>query len=126
MTEIYVDAVGNCEFYESMLSKCFRQAKVTVRPKADHLFKVVSAASIRAKCSRDRLVKNWRFREQGKSLRFKALNCSGYPGDAATVEWLKNNFNPVFGYPCVARFSWKTVRRLLNEDGEKHDVSLFV
>jgi len=42
--EIFVDALGNCELYEKMLSSCFPGAKVTVRPKADSLFKVVSAA----------------------------------------------------------------------------------
>uniref|UniRef100_A0A7S3PM92 Ribonuclease n=1 Tax=Aplanochytrium stocchinoi TaxID=215587 RepID=A0A7S3PM92_9STRA len=121
ITEIYVDAVGNCDFYQKKLSSCFPRARVTVKPKADHLFKVVSAASIRAKCSRDRMVKNWRHREQNKSVKFQPLNCSGYPGDSATVKWLRDNFNTIFGYPCVARFSWKTVRRILNEDGEKHE-----
>merc|ERR1712176_172624 len=114
------DAVGNCETYQQKLSKAFPKAQVTVKPKADHLFKVVSAASIRAKCTRDRLVSQWKFREAGKYLKFSDLNCSGYPSDAKTTEWLKENFNPVFGYPCAARFSWKTVRRILNEEDEKH------
>jgi len=37
---------------------------VTVTPKADLLFKVVSAASIVAKVTRDRKLHNWKFIEE--------------------------------------------------------------
>lgn len=46
-----MDTVGPAEKYEDKLSKLFPGIKVTVRPKADSLFPVVSAASICAKVS---------------------------------------------------------------------------
>ena len=121
VTEIYVDAVGNCETYQKKLERIFgKKAKITVQPKADALYKVVGAASIRAKVTRDRMTKQWQFREARSHLKFDPLECSGYPGDAATIQWLENNNNNVFGFPCVARFSWSTIRkRVFNEEVEE-------
>eukprot|EP00514_Thraustochytrium_sp_LLF1b_P007921 CAMPEP_0184536628 /NCGR_PEP_ID=MMETSP0198_2-20121128/16548_1 /TAXON_ID=1112570 /ORGANISM="Thraustochytrium sp., Strain LLF1b" /LENGTH=307 /DNA_ID=CAMNT_0026929797 /DNA_START=5 /DNA_END=928 /DNA_ORIENTATION=+ len=64
VAEIYVDAVGNCERYQQRLSRDFPNACVTVKPKADAIYKVVGAASIYAKVTRDRSLKSWVFREQ--------------------------------------------------------------
>lgn len=49
--QIYVDTVGPADKYEHKLSQRFPGIQVTVRPKADSLFPVVSAASICAKVS---------------------------------------------------------------------------
>lgn len=49
--QIYVDTVGPADKYEYKLSQRFPGIQVTVRPKADSLFPVVSAASICAKVS---------------------------------------------------------------------------
>ncbi|CAD6888014.1 unnamed protein product [Tilletia caries] len=38
---------------------------------------------------------------------------SGYPGDPNTVAFLKATLDPVFGWPGIARFSWGTVRTML-------------
>ena len=44
--------MGNAEFYQEKLTRIFGdRAKIVVCPKADALYKVVSAASIRAKAS---------------------------------------------------------------------------
>lgn len=123
VAEIYVDAVGNCEWYENRLSKIFPHAQVTVRAKADAIYKVVGAASIYAKVTRDRALKDWVFREHydenGKPLRRKRqlqpMECSGYPSDERTTKWLRENADAVFGFPSVVRFSWKTARQLLGE-----------
>lgn len=47
--QVFVDTVGPADKYEDKLSKLFPGITVTVRPKADSLFPVVSAASICAK-----------------------------------------------------------------------------
>jgi|GEM_PF-189598 len=119
VAEIYVDAVGNCERYAERLQQEFPGAQIVVKPKADALYKVVGAASIFAKVTRDEIIKNWKFAEHftptGNNPIFNPLNCSGYPGDEKTVRWLKENSHPVFGFPSVVRFSWKTTKNILGE-----------
>ena len=46
---------------------------------------------------------------------------SGYPGDPATKSWLKSNFDPVFGFPSLVRFSWKTSYSILESNDAKAD-----
>ncbi|PWN24200.1 ribonuclease HII, partial [Microstroma glucosiphilum] len=40
---------------------------------------------------------------------------SGYPGDPGTVAYLQRTIDPVFGWPGVVRFSWATIKTLLEE-----------
>ena len=45
---------------------------------------------------------------------------SGYPGDEKTKSWLKRGIDPVFGWDGrVVRFSWRTVRDMLEGKGAK-------
>ncbi|XP_074835892.1 ribonuclease H2 subunit A isoform X2 [Carettochelys insculpta] len=85
VTEVFVDTVGPAEKYQEKLKRHFPELVVTVRPKADSLFPIVSAASICAKVARDRAVKNWRFLEDlgDVSLEYG----SGYP-NGMTVKTL--------------------------------------
>lgn len=42
---------------------------------------------------------------------------SGYPGDEVTKTWLRKNFDPIFGFPDLVRFSWGTSEKIIDEDG---------
>lgn len=41
---------------------------------------------------------------------------SGYPADPTTKAFLQDNIDKVFGYPCLVRFSWGTIKKILEED----------
>ncbi|KAK0556654.1 hypothetical protein OC846_000973 [Tilletia horrida] len=38
---------------------------------------------------------------------------SGYPGDPNTTAFLRATLDPVFGWPGITRFSWQTIRTML-------------
>ncbi|KAG8546587.1 hypothetical protein GDO81_018565 [Engystomops pustulosus] len=84
ITEIFVDTVGPADKYQEKLKKIFPGIEVTVKPKADSLFPVVSAASICAKVARDRVVKGWKFLEDlGEN---DSDYGSGYPNGQSTKD----------------------------------------
>lgn len=115
--EIYVDTVGNAEWYAERLNRLFgHAAHVTVCAKADSLYKVVSAASICAKVTRDRSIKDWKHPEERRGAKFDVITGSGYPGDERSRAWLAENTDAVFGYPSVVRFSWGTIKSILEPD----------
>ncbi|XP_066473447.1 ribonuclease H2 subunit A [Tiliqua scincoides] len=111
VAQVFVDTVGPAEKYQEKLKQRFPELEVTVKPKADSLFPVVSAASICAKVARDRAVKNWKFLEDLKDVNLDYG--SGYPNDPKTKEWLAQNLDPIFGYPQFVRFSWSTAQIIL-------------
>lgn len=77
---VYVDTVGDPGWYEQFLTKHYKhQLRFTVAKKADSLYKVVSAASICAKVTRDTMMANWEFEET--LLKANANFGSGYPSD---------------------------------------------
>ncbi|KAK9540085.1 hypothetical protein VZT92_002555 [Zoarces viviparus] len=115
LKEVFVDTVGSAEKYEDKLSKLFPAIDVTVRPKADSLFPIVSAASICAKVARDRIVKGWNFAEDLGDV--DTDYGSGYPNDPKTKAWLLKYLDPVFGYPQFVRFSWSTAQTLMDSKG---------
>jgi ribonuclease H2 subunit A len=102
-----------------------------VTPKADSKFKIVGAASVAAKVTRDAWVDGWLYAEDvpaaageapaaaGESpaprLWADALG-SGYPSDPRTQAWLRASLERTFGFPAVVRFSWTTVKVLLDKD----------
>ena len=72
-----MDTVGDPQKYELKLAARFPQLTIKVFKKADSLFPSVSAASICAKVTRDRLLKNWKIME---NIDFTHEYGSGYPG----------------------------------------------
>ena len=44
-----------------------------------------------------------------------AARGSGYPSDPRTQAFLNENLDPVFGYKGIVRFSWATVKVLLDK-----------
>ncbi|GAA5934946.1 ribonuclease H2 catalytic subunit RNH201 [Sporobolomyces koalae] len=134
--QCFVDTVGPAADYQTKLSGLFPTISFTVCSKADALFPIVSAASIVAKITRDRILQDWTFlevrqppidkregkheeeeEEQVEQPDERRLFGSGYPSDPKTVAWLESNFDPLFGYPNVARFSWAPVRNALLKKG---------
>lgn len=102
--EVYVDTVGPASAYQERLSRRFHGIKFTVKPKADALYPIVSAASIAAKV--------WRDRSLGK---LGGERGSGYPSDPKTKEWLSKSVDPVFGFDDSVRFSWGTAEKVLGK-----------
>ncbi|PPQ66554.1 hypothetical protein CVT24_007119 [Panaeolus cyanescens] len=118
LSDVYVDALGNTTIYEKYLSSVFPGINFTVTQKADSKFKIVGAASVAAKVTRDACVEGWHFieGENGAETKWGENVGSGYPSDPNTVAWLKTAMDPVFGFPNLVRFSWSTVKVILGKD----------
>ena len=48
---------------------------------------------------------------------YRVFGC-GYPCDPLSKKWLKDCFDPVFGFPTIVRFSWSTARKMLQNSTE--------
>jgi ribonuclease H2 subunit A len=120
LREVFVDTVGKPETYQQLLEKEFWNSPITfkVSAKADSLFPSVSAASIVAKVTRDREVNNWIFKEDTHKNIFDSKVGCGYPGDPVTKKWMDQTLDPIFGYPTLVRFSWKTTTNQLKAKGK--------
>ncbi len=87
ITTVYVDTVGDPGYYRSKLIEGLGEgfAEFVIEKKADAKYKTVSAASIVAKVTRDRVVSDWQWHERNVNLD-KDFG-SGYPGDESCVNW---------------------------------------
>ncbi|TGZ71421.1 hypothetical protein CRM22_002648 [Opisthorchis felineus] len=116
--EVYVDTVGKAEHYEAKLQALFPKLKICVESKADDTYPIVSAASIFAKVTRDRLLQLWPMNERGPVSDSLPVG-SGYPGDPLTKHYLRQCVDPLFGFPSLVRSSWSTARTILEKSGVK-------
>ena len=111
--KIFVDTVGPADSYRILLENYVnnKSIQIKVEAKADAKYECVSAASIVAKVTRDREI---------EIIEKIDKDCgSGYPSDPKTKEWLKDNYDNVFGYGREVRFSWKTVANMFKENNNK-------
>ncbi|PBP28050.1 ribonuclease HII [Diplocarpon rosae] len=131
--EIFIDTIGNPATYQKRLERIFPTAKVTVAKKADSLYPCVSAASVCAKVTRDAALEvlyesylptQDQAEDVEKMVGTKSAKAaeenswgSGYPSDARCTSWLKRNMDPVFGWGPECRFSWGTVKDMLDVRG---------
>lgn len=78
---MYVDALGATGPYEKLLSSHFPGINFTVTAKADSKYKIVGAASVAAKVTRDAWIEGWVFEEDTPSVQRTWSNevGSGYP-----------------------------------------------
>ena len=121
LTEVFVDTVGDEGQYTKRLNERFPGIKAVVKAKADRDFPVVSAASICAKVTRDRELRDFQFEPGLREATGRAFGC-GYPGDEQTKAWLLAHVDRVMGFPDIVRFSWATTKRLL--EGEAGAVAV--
>ncbi|VDB84780.1 unnamed protein product [Peniophora sp. CBMAI 1063] len=125
LSEIYVDALGPIKPYEQLLSSLFPGISITVAAKADSKFKIVGAASVAAKVTRDAWIEGWLFDEEHpldgkKESRWKDEELgSGYPSDPKTKAWIQKCMDRTFGYPGLVRFSWTTVKVVMEKETHK-------
>lgn len=127
VSEVYVDTVGDPKKYAAKFRDAFPALKkVVVEKKADGTYPIVGSASIVAKTTRDRCLREWVFKEEFKEeglsekfVNFSRKLGSGYPGDPSTKAWLRDHLDPIFGFPTLVRFSWSTAKKLLDERAMK-------
>ncbi|KAJ5482443.1 Ribonuclease H2subunit A [Penicillium sp. IBT 31633x] len=118
--EVYIDTIGNPATYQQKLERIFPSLKITVAKKADSLYPCVSAASVAAKVTRDIALE---VMYEAVLQTEQSLNSapetwgSGYPSDSKCVNWLRRSMDPVFGWGNECRFSWGTVKEMLEMKG---------
>ena len=121
VTQIYVDTIGKPAIYQRKLALIFPTIKITVETKADSLYPCVSAASVVAKVTRDfsceALLEAYNRQRSTTPNETPVTWGSGYPSDARCVSWLKAAIDPVWGFGNECRFSWGTIKDLLEQKG---------
>jgi ribonuclease HII len=107
ISSVYADCPAvNTQAFASSLSSLLNGADVTAEHGADDRYPIVSAASVIAKVTRDRMISEI-------SKEFGTDIGSGYPSDPVTrnfiAKWIKDNGNP----PPHTRCSWETVGKMM-------------
>jgi ribonuclease HII len=105
----YVDAcdVNAFRYADMVKSHLEKRCEVVSEHNADQTFKVVSAASIVAKVTRDRAI-------TALSKKYGEIG-SGYPSDPVTIAFLSEYIDEYKCPPPIARKSWKTITAMLGK-----------
>lgn len=115
---VFVDTVGPPETYQRLLRGRFPHLQITVTPKADAKYPVVSAASIVAKTTRD-----WSVLPENLPSGIIADVGNGYPSDPRATGFVRTRMNRFFGFSDLnkqmIRMSWKPVMELTNTSCEE-------
>jgi ribonuclease HII len=113
-TLAYVDACDvNAIRYAGMVkSHLVHACDIVSEHHADQTYKVVSAASIVAKVTRDRAI-------AALSKKYGEIG-SGYPSDPVTIAFLSVYIDEHKYPPPIARKSWKTVTTMVGKKQQSH------
>ena len=111
----YVDAcdVNPLRYAEMVRANLAKDCEIVSEHHADSTYRIVSAASIIAKVTRDKAIK--------KLAKEYGVIGSGYPSDPTTVSYLSSYIDEHRHPPPIARKSWKTVTAMI---GKKEQSSL--
>ncbi len=111
----YVDAcdVNPFRYAEMVKRHLTHECEIVSEHHADSSFRIVSAASIIAKVTRDREIR--------KLAKMYGEIGSGYPSDPTTIGYLSRYIDDHREPPVIARKSWKTVTAMI---GKKEQSSL--
>ena len=102
----YVDSCDvNPSRFGKEISKLSDNHKIKSYHHADSRFVIVSAASILAKVSRDRVI---------AKLRKEHNLGSGYPSDSKTVKFVTKYYKKNHAMPSFVRKSWKPVQHIVS------------
>lgn len=103
----YVDSCDvNPQRFGKEISKLITNKKIRSYHHADSRFVVVSAASIIAKVTRDRVMD-----KLGKTHNLG----SGYPSDSKTIDFVTSYYKINHILPVFVRKSWKPTQKILNK-----------
>lgn len=118
---IYLDAADvNEQRFGKAIKKLlnYTPKKIISKHKADDIYPIVSAGSIIAKYKRDTLI---------EELHKNYGNFgSGYPSDLRTTQFLRNYVKENKKAPIIARKSWDTTKRIINEELSTKKITEFL
>ena len=104
----FVDSCDvNPKRFGKEISRLSNNKKIRSYHHADSRFVVVSAASILAKVTRDRVIAN---------LRKNHDLGSGYPSDTKTIDFVKKYYKKQKIMPKFVRKSWKPTKKILDKN----------
>jgi ribonuclease HII len=109
----YLDAcdVNTFRYAEMVKNHLLLPCEIISEHHADEKFPVVSAASIIAKVTRDRVIATL-------AKKYGTIG-SGYPSDPVTIRFLNSYIDEHHVPPPIARKSWKTVSAILSRKSQR-------